>query len=221
LALALNLAGCGGSVEQNASFKALSKRVKDLEDKQVGQTKKLDELGLDVTTALQDVANVQAGLQSAGGASPEIKKQLDDLAARLAQVEEKAQSAKGAAAAEAEAQPEPAEAADAAGDSAAAVAAGDAAQTDAPKAKAKAAKKRAKIARAKKAAPAEPVAPSGFYYSVQKGDTLSSVAQANGISSEALAQANHLPLSAALLGGQQIFVPKPKQRRRHTPFRFF
>ena len=51
-------------------------------------------------------------------------------------------------------------------------------------------------------------APSGFYYKVRVGDTIKKLSSKYDISSAKICRANRLPLSATLLSGQQIYIPK-------------
>jgi len=47
----------------------------------------------------------------------------------------------------------------------------------------------------------------GFYYTLKSGETLETVAEANGITIEKLRQENRIPNGARVLKGQRIYVP--------------
>jgi len=62
---------------------------------------------------------------------------------------------------------------------------------------------------AKPEAPKETYAkPKGFYYTIQKGDTLGSIAKKYDVSTGELLLKNRLPAGVTLYPGQQIFIPK-------------
>ncbi|MBN1516489.1 LysM peptidoglycan-binding domain-containing protein [Candidatus Sumerlaeota bacterium] len=48
---------------------------------------------------------------------------------------------------------------------------------------------------------------AGFYYTVQKGETVEMIAKKHQVSEAALRKANHIPDSSNVVGGQRIFVP--------------
>ncbi len=50
--------------------------------------------------------------------------------------------------------------------------------------------------------------PKGFYYTIQKGDTLESIAKKYDVSTGELLLKNRLPAGVTLYPGQQIFIPK-------------
>jgi LysM repeat protein len=50
--------------------------------------------------------------------------------------------------------------------------------------------------------------PKGFYYTIQKDDTLESIAKKYGVSTGELLSKNRLPVGVTLYPGQQIFIPK-------------
>ena len=65
---------------------------------------------------------------------------------------------------------------------------------------------------AKPEAPKETYAkPKGFYYTIQKGDTLGSIAKKYDVSTGELLLKNRLPAGVTLYPGQQIFIPKAPQ----------
>lgn len=53
------------------------------------------------------------------------------------------------------------------------------------------------------------VKPKGFYYTIQKDDTLESIAKKYDVSTGELLLKNRLPAGVTLYPGQQIFIPKP------------
>ena len=68
---------------------------------------------------------------------------------------------------------------------------------------------------AEKKPPAKPevpketyVKPKGFYYTIQKDDTLESIAKKYDVSTGELLLKNRLPAGVTLYPGQQIFIPK-------------
>ncbi len=48
----------------------------------------------------------------------------------------------------------------------------------------------------------------GFYYTIQSGDTLETIASKNGVTVQQLKDENRLTNGSKLLGGQQLFIPK-------------
>ena len=54
----------------------------------------------------------------------------------------------------------------------------------------------------------EESARSGFYYKVGSGDTLNSISRRYGVSLASLSKANHIPMTAEILPGQSIYVPR-------------
>ena len=65
---------------------------------------------------------------------------------------------------------------------------------------------------AKPEAPKETYAkPKGFYYTIQKGDTLGSIAKKYDVSTGELLLKNRLPAGVTLYPGQPIFIPKAPQ----------
>lgn len=54
----------------------------------------------------------------------------------------------------------------------------------------------------------EPKAKSGRQYTIEPGDTISSIAEANGMSFEELAQHNDIPYPYNLTVGQIIYIPE-------------
>ena len=63
---------------------------------------------------------------------------------------------------------------------------------------------------AKPEAPKETyVKPKGFYYTIQKDDTLESIAKKYDVSTGELLLKNRLPAGVTLYAGQQIFIPTP------------
>ncbi len=65
---------------------------------------------------------------------------------------------------------------------------------------------------AKPEAPKETYAkPKGFYYTIQKGNTLESIAKKYDVSTGELLLKNRLPAGVTLYPGQQIFIPKAPQ----------
>ncbi len=71
---------------------------------------------------------------------------------------------------------------------------------------------------AEKKPPAKPEAlketyakPKGFYYTIQKDDTLGSIAKKYDVSTGELLLKNRLPAGVTLYPGQQIFIPKAPQ----------
>ncbi len=55
------------------------------------------------------------------------------------------------------------------------------------------------------------VKPKGFYYTIQKNDTLESIAKKYDVSTGELLLKNRLPAGVTLYQGQQIFIPKAPQ----------
>lgn len=53
--------------------------------------------------------------------------------------------------------------------------------------------------------------PKGFYYTIQKDDTLESIAKKYDVSTGELLLKNRLPAGVTLYPGQQIFIPKAPQ----------
>lgn len=56
----------------------------------------------------------------------------------------------------------------------------------------------------------EPKAREGKEYTIQSGDTISAIAEANGITFEELAEHNDIPYPYNLTAGQVIYIPEKK-----------
>lgn len=52
--------------------------------------------------------------------------------------------------------------------------------------------------------------PTGFWYTIQKGDTLEKIAERHNVTVNQILAANYLPKNPKILVGQQIFIPKAK-----------
>jgi hypothetical protein len=60
--------------------------------------------------------------------------------------------------------------------------------------------------------------PSGFYYTVQAGDTMAKIAKRYGTSVEAIAVANHIADASRIRVGQRLFIPQgPTPTPTYTP----
>ena len=196
------LAGCTVGLDQNPSFTKLTKKVQALESAKLSES--ISDVRQELKVVMQDVATIQTNLQNAPDGSAQMQKKLAELSDRIAKLEERLKTGKPAPAAAEKVEAAPAPAAE-----------GEKVQAaPAPKARGKAAKPAAAKAAKRPSAKAASrgagrvSTPQGFYYTVKSGDTLADVAQAHGLSSAALARANHLPLSAPLLAGQAIYIPK-------------
>lgn len=202
----LMLSACQVDPEKSPAFAQMQEKLKKLDDDQ----KKLQHGVEAVSFEMDELGNTVKALKKAtpqAGASPELAAALD----RIAKLEDKVKALS---------EPAPKKAAAPSGDEAPAAdggkpAAKSAHETAAPKASSsKSAKSTAKPAAKTGAASASENAGTssetprkGFYYQVKPGDSLQSVAEANGISTADLSKANHLPASAALYPGQPIYIP--------------
>jgi len=53
----------------------------------------------------------------------------------------------------------------------------------------------------------QPVRPQGYYYCVQRGDTLSAIARRSGVSVQTLARVNRIPNPHRIYAGQTLLIP--------------
>lgn len=65
---------------------------------------------------------------------------------------------------------------------------------------------------------AEPVtAGGGFYYTVRRGDTLSSIAKRYGVTTSAIVRANRIRNPSKIVAGQRLWIPGSKPAATPVP----
>lgn len=210
LALALILSACTADVEQQPAFKKMQQKLAEMEEAMGKNQEKLDTLFLDVGYFTEDMKALKKDLQKMASAEDQTGgTQMESLNARLQKMEESLARLGKQLGQTTEAQKKTADQAAAALKTAESAKnlAEKAAKQKSPSptaaAPAASAKKSTKPASAQEK-------PKGYYYTVQKGDTILKVAQKHNLTSAELLRANHMPMDATLYAGQKIYVPASK-----------
>lgn len=200
--------GCSVSPESNQAFVALVKRVKALEENQKNSLRTVDTLAYDLETMDRDMQALKKTLSEAtlAGTSEESAQRLEDALGRVEgmakridelskRVAEQNKAMERMAAKVAENARKPARVVDGSAERSAASPRRGASKTT----RASSPPRLSQVSRSKLI---------GTYHKVQPGDTLHQVARRYNVSSAELCRANHIPMSALLYPGQQIYIPR-------------
>jgi len=193
LAALLSLTACTVSPEKSPAYLKLSEKVKEILEKQESNQRSLETLYVEVDGLIDDLEKMKTDvktLAAAGGSQKDVALAMQKVSALEEQVKvvtasleankkELTEAKSAVARIGKEAASRPARTVDSS----------------------------SKTSVATASAPA-PAKPSGFYYKVQQGDTLQSIAGKYDVTSADICRANRLPLSAAIYPGQSIYIPR-------------
>jgi uncharacterized protein (UPF0335 family) len=205
-------AACTISSEKDPAIIELNKRLAALEKERKTSKESIDDLYFQLDTLSLDVSALKTGMKTQGG-SPEMNQKLTAAVQRVEELDKELKRLAG----EANVRKHDGEKTLAAPRTAPATAQAAAPSSSKPASLATAAPSPAEGAATRRTASASRRSsggalafsgPKGFYYKVQRGDTLAGVAKAHNVSSANLCRANRMPLSAVLYSGQLIYVPR-------------
>ncbi|HUT25919.1 MAG TPA: LysM peptidoglycan-binding domain-containing protein [Sumerlaeia bacterium] len=206
---------CTISSEKDPAIVSLNKRLAALEKERKASKESIDDLYFQLDTLSLDVSALKTGMKTQGG-SPEMNQKLTAAVQRVEDLDKELRRLAG----ETNARKQDGEKTRASSKTAPATAQAAAPPSSRPASRGTAAPSQAKAEatatrrgvsasrRSSGGASAASSGPKGFYYKVQRGDTLAGVAKAHNVSSANLCRTNRMPLSAVLYSGQLIYVPR-------------
>lgn len=195
------LTGCGGErVEDSKAFQDMATEVNDLRTQVQNFNNRLITLEVDVNQINDELTLLKDGL-SMGQSSPAVEKRMGDmqeviqgLRSDVARLRDELQAVEKKAASGPRASTSSSSSTSRSPDKPSASAASGGATT-----------------RARAAAPGSTANPrdKGGYHTVKEGETIESIAAANGVTPDAIRKANRISGSRQPVAGARIFIPAP------------